>query len=95
MEPELDSAFVSEVQGIPSVMPQIGCNFFARTALSNALKSSPFKVSLADRLRAETTHTLVWIAKRLQLGTRGYLAQVLLAHTTSAKPPTFNASERS
>ena len=32
------------------------------------------KVAMAQRLRAETTMTLQWIARRLQMGTRTHLA---------------------
>ncbi len=41
------------------------------------LKGHLFKLELASRLRAETTVTLEWIARRLGVGTRGHLAQLL------------------
>jgi hypothetical protein len=34
-------------------------------------------LALAERLRAETTMTLGWIAERLAMGTRGYLNHLL------------------
>jgi len=37
----------------------------------------PEKVTLAARLRAETTLTVRWIAERLSMGTRGYLNQLV------------------
>lgn len=40
-------------------------------------KGDPEKVALAARLRAETTMTVVWIAERLGMGTRGYLNHLL------------------
>jgi putative transposase len=45
--------------------------------LLGRLKSDPFKVALARKLRPETTQTIGWIAKRLHMGTRGHLAQLL------------------
>jgi hypothetical protein len=35
------------------------------------------KLAMAARLRAETTLTASWIAKRLHIGTRGYLNHLL------------------
>ena len=35
------------------------------------------KVALAERLRAETTRAVGWIAERLAMGTRGYLNHLL------------------
>jgi putative transposase len=40
-------------------------------------KGDPVKLALAARLRRETTMTLEWIAARLQMGTRTYLAHLL------------------
>ena len=40
------------------------------------------KVMLARRLREETTMSLKWIAKRLQMGSRTYVSNLL-----NAKPP--------
>jgi hypothetical protein len=34
-------------------------------------------VTIAQRLRSETTVTLEWIAERLQMGTRTHLAHLL------------------
>ena len=47
-------------------------------------KGSEFKVRLASKLRAETTMTLGWIAKRLHLGTRGHLTHLLYRHDQTA-----------
>jgi hypothetical protein len=46
-------------------------------------KGEPVKVELALRLRAETTMSLDWIAKRLGAGTRG-LAHLLYLHGKTA-----------
>ena len=40
-------------------------------------KGDSVKVALAERLRAETTMTVGWIAERLAMGTRGYLNHLL------------------
>ena len=40
----------------------------------------PVKVRLAARLRAETTVTMEWMAKRLHKGARGYLTHLLNRH---------------
>ncbi|MDA1273437.1 MAG: transposase [Verrucomicrobia bacterium] len=40
-------------------------------------KGDVAKVALAERLRAETTRTVGWIAERLRMGTRGHLNHLL------------------
>ena len=40
-------------------------------------KGDPGKVRIAQRLRAETTMTLDWIAQRLQMGTKTHLVHLL------------------
>ena len=40
-------------------------------------KGHQAKVKLALKLRAETTVTIAWIAKRLQMGTRAHVAHLL------------------
>ncbi len=40
-------------------------------------KGDSVKVTLAERLRAETTMTVGWIAERLVMGTREYLNHLL------------------
>jgi REP element-mobilizing transposase RayT len=47
------------------------------TELQTRSKGDPAKVSLAARLRAETTMTAGWIAERLGMGSRGYLNHLL------------------
>ena len=45
--------------------------------LSKRRKGDRGKVRLAQELRSQTTMPLGWIAQRLQMGTRGYLAWLL------------------
>ena len=45
--------------------------------LKTRTEGDPVKVTLAARLRAETTMTVGWIAERLAMGTRGYLNHLL------------------
>ena len=45
--------------------------------LESRRKGDPAKVALAERLRAETTLTVGWIAERLRMGTRGHLNHLL------------------
>lgn len=52
--------------------------------LSRHRKGDPRKLSIASRLRQESTMTLQWIAQRLQMGTRAHLAHLLY---WSAHPP--------
>jgi hypothetical protein len=40
-------------------------------------KGHPGKVKLARELRFQTTMSLAWVAERLGLGSRGYLAWLL------------------
>jgi REP element-mobilizing transposase RayT len=47
----------------------------ARTLVQRR-KSDPAKVAMARRLREETTMTLAWIAQRLNMGTKTYLAHL-------------------
>jgi hypothetical protein len=48
--------------------------------LKERRKGDPLKVSLAMKLRAETTVTVEWIAARLEMGTRGHLTHLLYWH---------------
>ncbi len=45
--------------------------------LNDRRKGDPEKVAIARRLRAETTVTLEWVADRLRMGTKTYLAHLL------------------
>ncbi len=64
---------------------------FSEQTLAGWTKGHPFKVQLALQLRTQTTVTLEWIARRLAMGSRGHLAQLLQKRTrlsahTSAQP---------
>ena len=48
--------------------------------LKGMRKGDLFKVRLAERLRAETTVPLAWIAEQLHMGTRGHLTHLLYWH---------------
>ena len=54
-------------------------------ALRTRPKGDPAKVTLAARLRAETTMTVGWIAERLGMGSRGYLNHLLYRQKKSAR----------
>ena len=45
--------------------------------LKNRPKGDLVKVALVERLRAETTTTVGWVAERLAMVTRGYLNHLL------------------
>ena len=47
-----------------------------RCELGRRRKGDPAKVAIAGRLRKETTMTLEWIAKRLNMGTKTHLAHL-------------------
>lgn len=49
-------------------------------------KGDPEKVQLAERLREQTTMTLLWIAKRLNMGTKGHLSHLLYWKRRGIKP---------
>jgi putative transposase len=50
---------------------------WTETTLAERRKSDPGKLALARELRAQTTMPVGWIARRLAIGTRGYLAFLL------------------
>ena len=45
-------------------------------ALEARRKGDPGKLAIARRLREETTMTMAWIAERLKMGTKTYLAHL-------------------
>jgi REP element-mobilizing transposase RayT len=51
-------------------------------------KGEAGKVAIAQQLRRETTMTLAWIAERLQMGARTYLAHLLYWHGRGSKKKT-------
>jgi hypothetical protein len=46
-------------------------------------KAHPFKIQVAAEMRVRTTVTVRWLAERLGMGTRGYLAHLLLLNARS------------
>jgi hypothetical protein len=50
-------------------------------------KGEPGKVDLAWELRSHTTMPLAWIAERLNMGARGYLAWLLQQRVRASAPP--------
>jgi putative transposase len=50
---------------------------WAEPELASRPKGDALKVRIAERLRRETTVTLAWIAERLRMGTKTYLAHLL------------------
>jgi hypothetical protein len=46
-------------------------------------KGRPFKIQVAAEVRARTAVTVRWLAERLSMGTRGYLAHLLLLNARS------------
>lgn len=46
---------------------------WSKGRLKKEAKGHPFKLKLAKRLRAKTTMTVAWIARRLEMGTPAYL----------------------
>ena len=51
-------------------------------------KGEPRKVKLAQELRSKTTMRLAWIAERLNMGSRGYLAWLLGQRRKARNPQT-------
>lgn len=60
-----------------TVRQELGCREWTEETLAARRKEDPEKVEMACRLRRETTVTLEWIAKRLQMGTKTHLAHLL------------------
>ena len=50
---------------------------WGESTLAERRKGDPAKIAIAQRLRAETTMTLAWIAERLNMGTKTHLAHLL------------------
>ena len=49
----------------------------------NRPKGDPAKLELAHQLRARTTLSVAWVARRLSLGSRAHLAWLLKSRNTS------------
>ena len=59
------------------IKESLGAENISEQQLDCLRKGHPTKLLIAQKLRAETTMTVEWIAKRLCMGTRGHLAQLL------------------
>jgi putative transposase len=59
------------------VMEELQQRRWSAAELAQRRKGDPQKLKLAQRLRQETTMTLTWIAKRLNMGAAGSLANLL------------------
>lgn len=72
---ELRESAGARAEGI--VRGELGRRGWTERTLSARRKGDPEKVRIAQRLRAETTVTLAWIAHRLRMGTRTHLSHLL------------------
>ena len=59
------------------VVDALGRMGWSEVELRGRRKGDPKKVELAQELRSKTTMPLGWIAERLHMGSRGYLAWLL------------------
>ena len=59
------------------VMEELRRRRWTAADLAQRRKGDPQKLKMAQRLRKETTMTLTWMAKRLNMGTAGSLANLL------------------
>ena len=73
--PEVQETAEARAQRI--VSQELRRRKWSETDLKKRPKGDPSKVVMARRLRAETTMTLVWIAGRLNMGTKTHLAHLL------------------
>ena len=72
---ELREADTEHAQGLVEV--ELRRRRWTESQLTSRRKGDPGKVQIAWRLRRETTMTLRWIARRLQMGTWTYVANCL------------------
>jgi REP element-mobilizing transposase RayT len=59
------------------VRAELGERKWDEASLAARRKGDPGKIAIAQRLRRETTMTQSWIAERLRMGTKTYLAHLL------------------
>jgi REP element-mobilizing transposase RayT len=67
------------------VTEELARNRWEESTLATRRKGDAVKVAMAERLQRETTMTLAWIAHRLQMGTKTYLAHLLYWKRHDAK----------
>lgn len=85
--PELIESAEAKAEGmIKAALKRKG---WTETELGARRKGDPWKLSLAAKLRSQTTVTVGWIAEHLQMGARGHVAQLLHHHhrAREAKSP--------
>jgi len=68
---------IGEARAERLVKEGLGALGWNQAELSQRAKGDRGKVALARRLRAETTMTLAWIARRLQMGSWTYVSNLL------------------
>lgn len=81
---ELREAAIAKAEAI--VNSTLGSLNWDERELRARPKGDPEKLTLAERLRAETIVTLDWIAERLHMGARSYLAHLLYWKRRGQKP---------
>jgi len=67
----------AEARAERMVQEELSKRKWDESTLASRRKGDAVKVALAERLQRETTVTLGWIANRLSMGTRTYLAHLL------------------
>jgi hypothetical protein len=67
----------AEAQAEGMVQSELKRRRWGKAELGRRAKGDAVKVALAVRLRAETVMTVKWIAKRLQMGSPGYVNHLL------------------
>ncbi|MCP5516246.1 MAG: transposase [Verrucomicrobiales bacterium] len=65
----------------------------AGSHLRSLPKGDPAKVRIAARLRRETTVTLAWIARRLEMGKWTYVSNLLRAHRAAGRARSVNSED--
>lgn len=81
----MESAEVKAERLVCAELDRLG---WAEADLAGRRKGDRTKLKLAAMLRAKTTVTLEWIAKRLGMGTRGHLTHLLYHHERAAAADT-------
>jgi hypothetical protein len=77
-----ESAGVTAERVVREELAKVG---WTEADLAGRRKGDPGKVRIARRLRHETTMTLAWIARRLQMGAWTYVSNLLRADRSSTE----------
>jgi hypothetical protein len=67
------------------VQEELKCRRWGEAELGRRAKGDPGKVAMAKRLRLETVMTVAWIARRLQMGSSGYVNHLLHQRRKAAR----------